>query len=300
MAAVQTPIGSFAGLEEPVEPLLAGRPAMEAGPGGAAGPDGAGRGGRRSRLRRRLAPLARIVAALFLLHVLGVLNVDGRAARGVGFVAVVLLFVFGPSLLRFGRGLAAQRAELIREQWRAEMAAHLHDSVLQTLALIQKRAGDATEVAQLARLQERELRRWLFEPGEEAEAGKSLRQALERTAAEVEALHRVRIDTVIVGDGGLDERRCALVKATREALTNAAKFAGAQRVDLYGEIGGAGVEVFVRDRGVGFDPGRVPSDRRGVRDSIVARMARNGGAGVVHSAPGEGTEVELVLGQAHA
>ncbi|MHB1538938.1 MAG: sensor histidine kinase [Solirubrobacteraceae bacterium] len=245
--------------------------------------------------------MTRVVAAFVLLHLVGVVNnVDGRAIRGIGFVLVVLLFVFGPSLLRFGRGIAAQRAALIREQWRAEVAAHLHDSVLQTLALIQKRADDATEVAQLARSQERELRRWLFERGEQVAATESTREALERAAAEVEALHLVPIETVIVGDGALDERRCALVQAVREAMTNASKFAGADRVDLYAEIAGASVEAFVRDRGVGFDLAAVPGDRRGVRDSIVARMERNGGFGVVHSARGQGTEVELVLGQARA
>jgi signal transduction histidine kinase len=256
---------------------------------------------RLARLRRRLAPFLRIAAALFLLHLTGVLSVDGRAIRGIAFVIVVLLFVFGPSLLRFGRGIAAQRADLIREQWRAEMAEHLHDSVLQTLALIQKRAEDSTEVAQLARSQERELRRWLFEPAREAgTAEEGLRQALEQAAADVEALHRVAIEAVIVGDGALDERRRALVKAAREAMTNASKFACADRIDLYAEIGRSSVEVFVRDRGVGFDLGAIPGDRRGVRDSIVARMARNGGSGIVHSARGAGTEVELVLGEAYA
>lgn len=293
MASVQTLTGRLAHSTERLDRAVAGS--------GTAVPAGGGKPGQaphaRSRLRRLSATATRVVAALFVLHLVGVVNnVDGRAIRGIGFVLVVLAFVFGPSLLRFGRGIAAQRAELIREQWRAEVATHLHDSVLQTLALIQKRAGDATEVAQLARSQERELRRWLFEPDHDVTATESLREALEHAASEVEALHLVPIETVIVGDGRLDDRRWALVQAAREAMTNASKFAAAERVDLYAEIGSS-VEVFVRDRGIGFDPSTVPSDRRGVRDSIVARMQRNGGSGVVHSSPGAGTEVELVLGQ---
>lgn len=291
MAAVQVPTDSLVGSDERIDPRVFAAPQDR---------DSTRRDRLASRWRRRLTPFVRIAAALALLHLTGVLSVDGRAIRGVAFVVVVLLFVFGPSLLRFGRGIAAQRAQLIREQWRAEMAAHLHDSVLQTLALIQKRADDATEVAQLARSQERELRRWLFEPSQEAHGDQSLRQALEQAAVDIEALHRVRIETVVVGDGALDTSRRALVKAAREAMTNASKFARADRVDLYAEIRGASVEVFVRDRGVGFDPAAIPSDRRGVRDSIVARMARNGGRGIVHSTLGAGTEVELALGEAPA
>ena len=188
--------------------------------------------------------------------------------------------------MRLVRGLAAERAARIRSQERAEVAAHLHDSVLQTLALVQKRADDPREVAALARRQERELRAWLNNTrpaGTETLAG-----ALEAAAAEVEGDHHVPIEVVTVGDGPLDERAAALVAAAREALVNASKFAGPEPIALYAEVEDGRAEVFVRDRGPGFEPDAVPADRRGVRDSIVARMERHGGRATVHSTPGTG------------
>jgi signal transduction histidine kinase len=190
------------------------------------------------------------------------------------------------------RGLAAERAERVRSQERAELAAHLHDSVLQTLALMQKRADDPREVAALARRQERELRAWLN--GRRPDEA-SLAAALEAAAQEVEDDHGVPIDVVTVGDVPLGERSAALVAAAREALVNASKFAGPEPISLYAEVEGDRIEAFVRDRGPGFDPAAVPEDRRGVRESIVGRMERHGGRATVHAAPGQGTEVELVM-----
>jgi signal transduction histidine kinase/phage shock protein PspC (stress-responsive transcriptional regulator) len=233
-------------------------------------------------------------AAASLLHTFGFLHSLSKAIWAVAIVATLLALLIVPWFLQVGRSLASERAARIREQARAEMAAHLHDSVLQTLALIQKRAADPREVAGLARRQERELRRWLFER-HDADARESLVTALERIAAEVEELHRVPIEVVTVGDAPLDERLDALVQAAREALTNAAKFCGCDRVDLYAQVDPRRVEVFVRDRGVGFDPAAVPADRRGVRDSIIGRVARHNGHAAVHSTPGGGTEVELIL-----
>jgi signal transduction histidine kinase len=231
-------------------------------------------------------------ASASLLHTLRVLHSLGNALGAVAIVATMLGLLFGPWVVRLGRSLASERAARIREQERAEVAAHLHDSVLQTLALIQKRAGDPREVAGLARRQERELRRWLFErPG--VDARDSVRVMLERAVAEVEELHGVPVEAVVVGDAPPDARLEALVQAAREAMTNAAKFAGAERVDLFAEIDAAHVEVFVRDRGVGFDPESIPADRRGVRDSILGRMERHGGRASIRSEPGAGTEVEL-------
>ncbi len=236
----------------------------------------------------------KIVVALWFLHAVGVVRPDTSAIGHAAVILVVLLIVVGPWILRLARSLSFERAARIREQERAELAAHLHDSVLQTLALIQTRSGDSAAVATLARRQERELRRWLFErPG--SRAGDSVKTALEMAAGEVEELHGVPIEVVIVGDGGVNARLDALVQAAREAMTNAAKFAGSERVDLYAEVEPARVEVFVRDRGVGFDPSAISPDRRGVRDSIFGRMQRHGGRAAVHSAPGEGTEVDLVM-----
>jgi signal transduction histidine kinase len=238
-------------------------------------------------------------ASASLLHMLGVLHSLGAGLGAVAIIAVMLSLLFGPWFMRMGRSLSFERAARIRGQERAELAAHLHDSVLQTLALIQKRAADPSVVAGLARRQERELRRWLLErpdPG----AGDSIATALERAAADVEERHQVPIEVVTVGDGPLDGGLEAIVQAAREAMTNAAKFAGSERIDLFAEVDPGRVEVFVRDRGVGFDPLAIPTDRRGVRDSIVGRMERHQGSAAVHSELGKGTEVELVMDRGSA
>jgi len=206
----------------------------------------------------------------------------------------VLSVIFAPWIVRLARSLTEERAERIRSQERAEVAAHLHDSVLQTLALMQRRAGGPTEVAALARRQERELRAWLTgrpAPGQAAQ----LAPALEAAAAEIEETHGVPVEVVVVGDRGLDPGVEAVVAAAREAMTNAAKFGGGSPVDVYAESGGNGLHVFVRDRGPGFDPESVSPDRRGVRDSIVGRMERHGGQVRISSSESTGTEVELEL-----
>ena len=224
------------------------------------------------------------------------LNDALRPARDVLLAVVVVVVAAGvilaPWWLRLVRGLSAERAERIRSQERAEVAAHLHDSVLQTLALVQKRADDPRAVAALARRQERDLRAWL---NGDSRDDASLAQALQRAAADVEDALTVEIEAVTVGDAPLDERLDALVAATREALTNAGKFAGEQPISLYAEVTPERVEVFVRDRGPGFDPERVPGDRRGVRESIVGRMERHGGRAAIASPGGSGTEIELVM-----
>ena len=208
-----------------------------------------------------------------------------------------LALILAPFLWRLGRNLASERAERIRSQERAELAAHLHDSVLQTLTLVQKRAGDPREVAQLARRQERELRSWLFD-ADRAPASASLAAALEHSAAEVEDAHGVPIEVVAVGDHAMDERAEAIVAATREALVNAAKFApDAGEIAVYAELDDRRAQVFVRDRGPGFDPDGVPGDRRGVRESIIGRMERFGGTAEVRSSPGAGTEIALTIGE---
>jgi signal transduction histidine kinase/phage shock protein PspC (stress-responsive transcriptional regulator) len=223
-------------------------------------------------------------------------NVLG-AARDAAFTAIVVLIAFAlilaPFLWRLGRNLATERAERIRSQERAELAAHLHDSVLQTLTLMQKRADEPREVAALARRQERELRGWLY--GDRRPQSDSLTAALREAAESVEDAHGVAIEVVSVGDRPLDEHCEALVAAAREALTNAAKFAPDDPVSLYSEVENGRVQVFVHDRGPGFDVAGVPDDRRGVRDSIIARMRRHGGTATIRSTPGEGTEVELTL-----
>jgi signal transduction histidine kinase len=199
-----------------------------------------------------------------------------------------LALVLGPWLVRLVSDLGAERAARVRSQERADVAAHLHDSVLQTLALIQRNAADPTQVTRLARAQERDLRQWLYD---EPAAVTSLAAALRTAAAEVEDTHGVPVEVVTVGDTVADLQ--PLVLAAREAVVNAARHSGAPKVDVYAEVGDRAVEVFVRDRGHGFDPSTVPDDRLGLRNSVVDRMARHGGSAEVRSVVGEGTEVRL-------
>jgi signal transduction histidine kinase len=197
----------------------------------------------------------------------------------------------GPWVWRLARERDAERLERIRAQERADLAARVHDSVLQTLALVQREKDDPRRVAALARRQERELRAWLY--GDRGREGDTLGRALEDALADVEELHGVRVELVQTGDCPLDDRLRALVLAAREAVANAAVHAGVSDVSVYAEAADGEVTVFVRDRGRGFDPAAVPDDRRGITDSIEARLARHGGTAVVRSTVSEGTEVEL-------
>jgi signal transduction histidine kinase/phage shock protein PspC (stress-responsive transcriptional regulator) len=232
-------------------------------------------------------------AALLFLYANGALEAASDAALAAVVTLAALALILAPFLWRLARNLTAERTERIRSQERAEVAAHLHDSVLQTLALMQKQAGDPRRVAALARRQERELRHWLS--GRRSSDGESgLAGALEAAAAEVEDAHGVAVDTVLVGDAALDERARGLVAAAREALVNAAKFAPESGpVALYAEVTPERAQVFVRDRGPGFDLDAVPADRHGVRESIIGRMHRHGGEATIRSGPDGGTEVEL-------
>jgi phage shock protein PspC (stress-responsive transcriptional regulator) len=233
-----------------------------------------------------------IAAGVFFLYATNALSAARDAILAALVVAVVLGIIFAPWMVRLVRSLSSEREERIRSQARAEMGAHLHDSVLQTLALVQKRADDPRAVAALARTQERELRAWLA--GREGGHDR-LAAALEALAGEVERAHGVPVEVVVVGDRELDSRSEALVAAAREAMVNAAKFGGGSPVDVYAEASDGALHVFVRDRGPGFDPATVSPDRRGVRESIIGRMARHGGRATIHSEPGGGTEVELTL-----
>jgi len=261
--------------------------------------------GRRLGLVRALAG-ALLVTTGLAAFLLGNLDLDqvqfGLLAALATLAGVVVLTV--PWWLRLVRELGAERRERIRGQERADIAAHLHDSVLQTLALIQKQAGEdpsGREVRRLARSQERELRAWLYGPpgGDSGRAtglvDATLAVALAGAAGEVEDAYGVRVAPVVVGDAELDPDTTALVAAVREAMVNAAKHAGVDEIDVYAEVETETVEVFVRDRGCGFDPDAVPDDRRGLAGSVRDRMDRHGGRVRLRTAPGEGTEVGLVL-----
>ncbi len=252
------------------------------------------------------ASYARVAAGVLLVGIaLAVIGFNGTSFGQARIALLAALFgvaglalVVGPWVLRLASDLTAEREERIRTQERADVAAHLHDSVLQTLALIQKSSHNPNTVARLARAQERDLRSWLY-VGESADE-RSLAGALRAAAAEVEDTHGVSVDVVAVGDCDLDDPLRPVVQATREAVTNAAKHAGTGRVDVYAEVTAGAVDVFVRDRGTGFDLDAVPEDRYGVRRSILDRMTRHGGTAEVRSAPGEGTEIRLHLPRPHS
>lgn len=205
----------------------------------------------------------------------------------VGFGALVV-----PLVLKLWRSLSQEQAAKAVSEERAEIAARLHDSVLQTLALIQKRAGDSREVTRLARAQERELRAWLFDAPSAAPT--TCFGALEAACGEVEDLFDMRVSAVTVGeDAELTESAKLLIQAAREAMVNAGKHASVDVVDVYAELLAGELSIFVRDRGVGFDVEDIPADRHGIRDSIRARVEGSGGCVRISSTPGEGTEVEL-------
>jgi signal transduction histidine kinase len=221
------------------------------------------------------------------------------AAARDGFVATLVILIgvvlaTAPVWRRLLDSRAEERTARIRSEERAAVAAHLHDSVLQTLTLIQRNADEPQAVGRLARSQERELRAWLYDPAVVREGG-TWAGLVAGIVADVENDHELVVDPVVVGDAPVDEALAALGAATREALVNAAKHSGATAADIYTEVTPERVAVFVRDRGAGFDPAAVPADRRGLRDSVTGRLARLGGTAEVRSAPGEGTEVELSL-----
>ncbi|HVL79975.1 MAG TPA: PspC domain-containing protein [Actinomycetota bacterium] len=245
-------------------------------------------------------PLVRLAAG-------GALVVVGMASlvaaqddlRAVGSVVVAVLVTtaglvvaFGPLLSRLLRQVSDERRERVRSQERAEVAAHLHDSVLQTLALIQRNAGDPRKMVTLARRQERELRSWLYSAAAPA-ARTELAALVTTTMEEVEDAHDVPVELVVVGDAAADDRMVALVRALREAAANAAVHSGAEEVSVYVECEDDAVTAYVRDRGRGFDISAVPADRRGIADSIRGRIERHGGKVEIVTATGEGCEVKL-------
>jgi signal transduction histidine kinase len=249
-----------------------------------------------TRISRTGLGIALVIAAgIVFLKATGSLSAARDVVLAMLVVAVGLSVIFAPLIARLIRSLSTERAERIRSQERAELAAHLHDSVLQTLALMQKHADDPREVAALARRQERELRTWLSGRGEATSDGRQLAIALEAAADEIEREHGVPIDVVAVGDAPLGDAGEAAVAAAREAMLNASKFGGGSPVDVYAEAGAGRVQIFVRDRGPGFDPAAIPDDRRGVRESIVGRMERHGGRAAIRTPAGGGTEVELLV-----
>jgi signal transduction histidine kinase len=234
-----------------------------------------------------------------LILVLG--RTTAAALRPVGGAALILgafIIIFGPWWLRLFRDLIQERQARALAEERTQMAAHVHDSVLQTLALIQRSSDDPQHVIRLARAQERELRAWLFEgrpPGAISEDVVSLSEGITLLQGLVEADHQITVQVVVVGDCPLDEGLRALLDAAKEAAVNAAKWSGAPEVSVFAEAEADTVTLFVRDRGRGFDPGAVPDDRQGIAQSIKGRITRYGGTVDIRSAPGEGAEIALAM-----
>jgi signal transduction histidine kinase/phage shock protein PspC (stress-responsive transcriptional regulator) len=223
-----------------------------------------------------------------------------RPLAGVVLVIAAIVVVLAPWWLGIARDLVTERQARARAEERADMAARVHDSVLQTLALIQRRAEDPQQVVQLARAQERELRSWLFDgrvPGS-LDHATTLATGIRQIQQEVEAQHGIAVEAVTVGDCELDEDLTALLAAAREATVNAGKWSGAPVVSLFAEVEPGQVSLYVRDRGRGFDPAAVPPDRKGLAESVHARVTRRGGSARVRSAEGEGTEVSLTMPRA--
>ncbi|MDJ0953748.1 MAG: PspC domain-containing protein [Acidimicrobiia bacterium] len=234
-----------------------------------------------------LAGIASLSSSISSIESLGP-AVTAAALTGAGF-----MIIFGPWVSSLIRDLGEERRNRIRADERTEVAAHLHDSVLQTLALIQ-RTEDPKRMVTLARAQERDLRNYLY-GSKEADGEFGLRQALERVASDVEGRHDVPVDVVVVGDMPLNERGTALVAAAGEAMTNASKHSGAAKVSVFAEVRDDAAEIFITDQGKGFETDSIPDGRHGIRDSLIARMKRQGGESEITSEPGEGTEVRLTL-----
>ena len=243
------------------------------------------------------APLSYGGIALAAVGAVILLSADDASSRllAPGAVAGALLLIGGPWVWRLALERDVERTARIRSEERSDVAARVHDSVLQTLALIQRHANDPRRVASLARRQERELRGWLYGDQPLGDEAASLVASLEAAAGDVEELHGVRVELASAGDCPVDPSVNALVLAAREAMTNAAKFAGVEEIDVYAEVTDDAVSVFVRDRGAGFDRADVPADRRGLAESIEGRMERAGGRATIVASPGTGTEVELHL-----
>jgi signal transduction histidine kinase len=227
----------------------------------------------------------------FMASTIGPVAELGAVLLAVALTGLGLLVAFGPWVRRLAQDLGHERRERIRQEERAEMAAHLHDSVLQTLALIQ-RSDDPVRMGLLARHQEGELRDWLY--GNMPLDGVDLvSTALRGIASKVEQDHQVPVDVVTVGDITLDESIRPLLGAANEAMVNAAKHSGADRVSAYMEVDEESLQIFVTDQGKGFDPANVGSDRKGIENSIIARAGKAGANVTIESEPGEGTEVMI-------
>ncbi|MGB5433602.1 MAG: PspC domain-containing protein [Acidimicrobiia bacterium] len=253
-------------------------------------------GTRRSKTQIFFGAALMAVGIVVVLASLDSIQSLGPAAIAVLLTAAGFMLLFGPWIWGLFEELTDERRARIRSEERAAMAAHLHDSVLQTLAMIQ-RSDDPQRMTTLARAQERDLRAWLFDPAGVDKAG-TVGEGITGAAARVEAAFDVPVEVVVVGDRPIDNAADTLVAAAAEAMANAAEHSGARTISVYVECTEDAVEAWVTDQGSGFDPDAVPDDRKGISESILARMTRAGGQANVISTPGEGSEVHLRSGPA--
>ena len=251
---------------------------------------------------RKIIVLRLVVGAglvIFGLHELGHIGGFWGSTASALFGTALLVFgvavLFAPWWLQNVRELTSERRERVRIEERAALAAHLHDSVLQTLTLIERSAASESDVVRLARNQERELRQWLFSPETVTNAPTSFVGLVGAIEHDVENDYGVRVDLVTVGDCVPDERVSTLVAAAREAAINAAKWSEAESVSIFTEVEPASISIFVRDRGVGFDLDAIPADRQGIALSIRQRMSQLGGDAFINTEMGSGTEVQLAM-----
>lgn len=250
-------------------------------------------------LLRLVGGLAFVIVGVLLL----IGQESGRALMLPALMAVIAVLigaalVLAPWWLRLVNQLGEERATAALARERAEIAAHLHDSVLQTLALIQRSSDKPGEVTRLARNQERELRAWLY--NERVSPGTSVADEAREIVASVEnALAQdaggdttVSIELVVVGDATPNSDTEALLAAMAEALKNAVRH-GKPPVSAYLEVRDTAYEAFVTDRGEGFDIDSIAPDRFGVRESIIGRIERRGGTVKFRNVAAGGTEVAL-------
>jgi signal transduction histidine kinase len=216
---------------------------------------------------------------------------------GIIILVAGVLVLLAPWWLATLNDLSGERRARVRVEERANVAAHLHDSVLQTLTLIERAAGDETAVTRLARNQERELRQWLFEPdrGVQGDDGGTFTSQLHALESEIENDYGVKVELVVVGDCDANADVVALVAAGREAAINAARWSEATSISIFAEVEPDAVTLFVRDRGKGFDVDAVPDDRQGIALSIRQRMLQHRGTASLKSTLEVGTEVQLAL-----
>ncbi len=244
-----------------------------------------------------------ILGLRLLSRIGGVVGAAVPTFLGGAVLTLGVAILLAPWWLDNVRALSRERRDRIHAEERAKIAAHVHDSVLQTLTLIEKSANNPSDVVRLARSQERELRQWLFAPenaGKRDDADGTFAQQLRHIESDVENDYGITVELVIVGDCAGDPRVAAISAATREAAINAAKWARVTRISIFGEVESASLSVYIRDTGIGFHPSQVAEDRQGINQSILGRMRTFGGDAQIHSQPGSGTEVHLTLSRAIA